>query len=230
MLLRILPLLAPAVLLVAPVNFTAAAEPKPAPIQVMTLGSYHMANPGQDLHNAKVDDVRTPAKQAELADVAARLAKFKPTKIAVEAIIERPDFAYAKYETFTPEMLTTNADERVQIGFRLAHQLGFKLVYGIDEQSETIDYFPWDKVEAYAKEHGQGALLAQLHANVEVMMKELEVAQKNTPIRLLLARVNEPAHLMKDNNEFYYGLLSLGDRTSQPGADLNAAWYLRNAK
>ena len=108
----------------------------------MILGTFHMGNPGQDLHNAKVDDVLTPAKQAELADVAARLAKFKPTKIAMEASRMRPDFTYAKYGAFTPEMLDAKTDERVQIGFRLAHQLGLKSIYGIDEQSDTIDYSP----------------------------------------------------------------------------------------
>ncbi len=208
----------------------ALAAPNSEPIQVMILGSYHMGNPGHDLHNAKVDDVRAPAKQAELADVAARLAKFKPTKIAVEANPERADFSYEKYESFTPEMLTQKTDERVQIGFRLAHKLGLRSVYAIDEESETVDYFPFDKVEAYAKEHGQAELLARLHAGVETQMKSLESAQKTTPIRLLLANVNDPARLTKDNNAFYYGLLSLGNQTVQPGADLNAAWYLRNAK
>ncbi len=206
------------------------AAPKPEPIEVMILGTYHMGNPGQDLHNAKVDDVLSPAKQTELADVAARLAKFKPTKIAVEAITDRPDFTYAKFEAFTPELLTKNSDERVQIGFRLAHQLGLKSIYGIDEQSDTIDYFPFDKVDAYAKEHGQADLLATLHARVETIMREFEAAQKSTPARLLLAQTNDPARILKDNNDFYYGLLSLGDRNTQPGADLNAAWYLRNAK
>ena len=53
-----------------------AQSPTPAParIQVMVLGTYHFDNPGQDLHNMKVDSVLTPAKQAELADVASRLA------------------------------------------------------------------------------------------------------------------------------------------------------------
>ena len=89
--------------------------------------------------------MRTPAKQAELADVAARLAKFKPTKIALEANPERADFGYPKYESFTPEMLTQKTDERVQIAFRLAHKLGLKIVYAIDEQSDTIDYFPFER-------------------------------------------------------------------------------------
>ena len=208
----------------------AHAETNPAPIEVMILGTYHFGNPGQDLHNAKVDDVRTPEKQAELADVAARLAKFKPTKIAVEALSDRPDLAYAKYETFEPAMLTQNPDERVQIGFRLARNIGQKTVYAIDEQSDTIDYFPYGKVDAFAKEHGQGALLARLHGNVEAMIKEMESAQNATPVRLMLARMNDPARIASDNRDFYYALLQVGDQKAQPGADLNGGWYLRNAK
>lgn len=61
-----------------------------APAQVMVLGTYHFGNPGQDLHNMKADNVLTPKKQAELADVAARLARFKPTKIAVEPLPNAP--------------------------------------------------------------------------------------------------------------------------------------------
>src|SRR6059058_6606029 len=108
-------------------------------IQVMVLGTYHFDNPGQDLHNMKVDSVLTPAKQAELADVASRLAKFNPTKIAVEALSDRSDFVSNKFDGFTPDKLSKDPDERTQIAFRLAHQLGQKSVYGIDQQSDTID-------------------------------------------------------------------------------------------
>ena len=51
----------------------------------------------------------------------------------------------------------------------------------------------------------------------------MEAAQKTTPIRLLLADINEPARVRSDHQKFYYGLLVLGDRKDQPGADLNAA-------
>jgi hypothetical protein len=208
----------------------ASDPPKPESVQVLVLGTYHFGNPGRDLHNMQVDDVRTPAKQAELADVAARLAKFKPTKIAVEAISDRTDFAYAKYDGFVPEMLTKNSDERVQIGFRLAKNLGLKIVYGIDEQSETIDYFPYGKVESFAKEHNQAELLTKLGEQAQGMMKEMEAAQKTTPINRMLARMNDPAQIAADNREFYYALLRVGDGTAQPGAELNGGWYLRNAK
>ncbi len=42
--------------------------------------------------------------------------------------------------------------------------------------------------------------------------------------------MNEPAQVRADHDEFYDGLLACGDQKEQPGADLNAAWYPRNAK
>lgn len=206
------------------------ATPSPAPIQVMVLGTYHFDNPGQDLHNMKVDDVLTPAKQVELADVAIRLARFKPTQIAVEALSDRLDLSAPKFEGFSPEALTKNPDERVQIAFRLAHQLGHKVVYGVDEQSDTIDYFPFDKVESYAKAHGKSAALESMHGKVDSMLKEMEATQRTSTVAQMLAHINDPARIASGHRDFYYNILSLGQGKEQPGADLNGGWYLRNAK
>jgi uncharacterized protein DUF5694 len=207
-----------------------AQSPTPAAVQVMILGAYHFGNPGLDLHNMKSENVLTPGRQKEFDDIATRLAKFNPTKIAVEALSDRPDLSTQKFADFTPQKLTTDPDERAQIAFRLAQRLGHKNVYGIDEQSDTIDYFPFDKVEAYAKAHNQAGTLARMHGDMEKTIKEMEAAQKTTLIRLLLADINEPARVRSDHDQFYYGLLGLGDQKEQPGADLNAAWYHRNAK
>lgn len=206
------------------------ASPAPALIQVMVLGTYHFGNPGRDLHNMKVESVLTPAKQAELADVASRLAKFRPTKITVEALADRADFGLQRFDEFTPVKLKTNPDERVQIAFRLAHLLGQKTIYGIDEQSDTINYFPYEKVEAYAKSHEQTAMLANLSEKVERTIKRMEAGQKVKSVRLMLADLNEAGSVRADHGDFYYALLALGDQKEQPGAELNAAWYQRNAK
>ena len=207
-----------------------SSPPAPAPIQVMVLGTYHFGNPGQDMHNMKVDSVLTPAKQAELADVVSRLAKFNPTKIAVEALSDCTDFVSDKFDGFTLEKLSKDPDERIQIALRLAHQLGQKSVYGIDEQSNTIDYFPFDKVDTYAKAHQQSAALGRMQEKVAEVIKQMEAAQKTKTVRLMLADVNDPARVLSDHQNFYYALLSLGNEKEQPGAELNAAWYQRNAK
>src|SRR5437016_983532 len=203
-----------------------AQSPTPAPvrIQVMVLGTYHFDNPGQDLHNMKVDSVLTPAKQAELADVVSRLAKFNPTKIAVEALSDCTDFVSDKFDGFTLEKLSKDPDERIQIALRLAHQLGQKSVYGIDEQSNTIDYFPFDKVDTYAKAHQQSAALGRMQTKVAEKIKQMEAAQKTKTVRLMIADVHDPARVLSDPQNFYYALLSLGNEREQPGAELNAAW------
>jgi hypothetical protein len=200
------------------------------PVQVLILGTYHFDNPGRDLHNMKAEDVRTPEKQAELADLAARLARFNPDKIAVEAVSDRQDLTTKKFDAFTPETLTKDADERVQIGFRLAHKLGLKSVYGIDEQSDRIDYFPYDKVQDYAKTHDKMATLDALNAELAMIINKMEADQKAKSVREILLWQNQPDRIDADHNNFYYAMLPLGDSKTQPGADLNGFWYLRNAK
>ncbi len=112
-----------------------AQTPEPEPVEVLILGSYHMANPGNDLHNARVDPVTTPEKQAQLEAVAEGLARFRPTAVAVERIArDQSTMLDHRYPAFTPADLLTNADERVQLGYRLAHRLGLERVYAIDEQ------------------------------------------------------------------------------------------------
>lgn len=131
----------------------------PRPIEVMILGAHHMGNPGRDINNAKVDSVLTAEKQKQLVGVASRLAKFKPNKVAVKMSANGPDMTTTDFDKFTPDSLKSDANEIIQIAYRLANQLGHKVVYAIDEQSETIDYFPYDKVDAFAKANQQEALL-----------------------------------------------------------------------
>ena len=58
------------------------AQPAPK-VEVMILGTYHMSNPGRDLHNMRADDVLAPKRQSELEAVASGLAlsgSWKPSQ------------------------------------------------------------------------------------------------------------------------------------------------------
>lgn len=196
------------------------------PIQIMVLGVYHFDNPGQDLHNSKVDDVLAPRRQAELADVAARLAKFKPTKIAVEAEVDASDARYAKYRAFVPADLAKNRDERVQVGFRVARRVGLADVHGIDMDGD----FPYEAVQKFAERSPAAkARLAALNQQVEQDVAEFGRLQPKSTTAQLLAWENEPAHI-RAMSGFYYAASAFGDGKAQPGAELNAGWFLRNAK
>lgn len=212
---------------------SAAAQANPAvlPVQVMVLGSYHFGNPGQDINNMQAESVLTPQRQRELERVAAALMKFRPTHVMVEMQSKAPDLAIADYRRFDAKMLASDASEIVQIGYRTAKLAGLADVHGIDEQpaGEEPDYFPYEKVQATAARFGQLAVLEGLQASVAKAVKDFEAQQPSNSIGQLLLKVNDPAGLW-GNNDSYYAMLTIGDNDTQTGVDLNAMWYLRNAK
>ncbi len=106
----------------------AAQETKHA--EVLVLGVYHMANPGHDIFNMQADDVLAPKRQQEIAELASVLAKFKPTKIAVENDSQaKLSDRYAKYLAGQYALTTNEID---QIGLRLAKDLGHTTIYAVD--------------------------------------------------------------------------------------------------
>ncbi|PEQ11478.1 hypothetical protein B2G71_16735 [Novosphingobium sp. PC22D] len=201
-------------------------------VTVMVVGTYHFANPGRDMVNIAADDVLAPRRQAELAALARVLAEWKPDRIAVEYQSGEPDLSVPAYARFTEADLATQRNETVQIGYRLARRLGHDNVYGFDEQpgEGEPDYFPFDKVQAYADGHGQTARVAALFDEVRRSAAETERLQKTASIAAMLARENDPARVLPMHARLYYGLIPVGDARDQPGAVLNAMWYMRNAK
>ena len=200
-----------------------------APIQVMILGSYHMDNPGLDLVNVEVDDVMQPKRQREIAAVVEQLARFAPNKVAVEMEPKPDTHTIAAYEKFTPADLLKDRNDITQIGFRLAHRMKHRAVFAIDEQSTTVDYFPFDKVEAYAKASGQDAALATLKAAWVVEGARQNALQKRLTVSQILRELNAPQAIALAQSP-YTSMLAIGGGNDWVGAELNAAWYSRNAK
>lgn len=229
--LKILAAVAALVLPTAALAQTPGQGPDQPPIEVMVLGTYHMGNPGQDLHNARVDPVTTPAKQAELEAVAEALARFRPTAIAVERVArDQSDMLDHRYPAFTPADLLTNPDERVQIGYRLAHRLGLERVYAIDEQDREgqPSYFPFEDVQSWAEANGRSAVLGAMHEQVATMIGEMETRQQADTVGGVLRWMNRPESATSDQT-FYTAMLAFGAADIQPGAILNGRWYTRNA-
>ena len=61
----------------------------PGATKLLIVGTYHMANPGQDAVNLDADDPTSPRRQQELAQLLDRLALYQPTRVAVEATYGR---------------------------------------------------------------------------------------------------------------------------------------------
>ena len=190
-----------------------------APVEVMILGMFHMANPGHDLHNQQVPDVLAPEQQAQLKQVAEALATFKPTRIDVEWDKETVEERYPKFLNGT---LPPSRNEVVQVGFRLA-QLTNATVEGIDVDGD----FPYPAVQSWADAHGKRQELDAMGAAIERQVQEQAEALRRGGIAGELRLVNEPSRIAR-SQDFYRDMLRFGSGNEQPGVDLLTAWYRRN--
>jgi hypothetical protein len=193
--------------------------------EVMILGTYHMANPGLDLHNVKTDDALLPKRQRELADVADALAKFKPTLVAVESPAKGGMAAKVdKYTQYLHGTLDDSRNEVVQVGFRLAKTMALPEVWGIDVEAD----FPYDAVKQFATAHPPlPERLDAMNASVERMLDGLNRLLKTGTIGAALRYMNEPSRIT-EGQQFYRTLLLFGAGLEQPGAALLDAWAARN--
>lgn len=192
--------------------------------EVLILGTYHMANPGHDIFNTQADDVLSPKRQTEIAQLIEVLKKFKPTKIAIESDVwskTRVD----QYSDYLAGKQTLTQNEIEQIGFRLAKEMGHKTIYPVDVDGD----FPMGRVTNYAKANGTAAKLESSMSLWGTLVKEQgEYLQKHTILEML-KYLNSDERSAKDMGA-YFEVVRYGDPNDYAGADLVAAWYQRNIR
>lgn len=222
--------------LAALITFPVAAQEEsassdPPPVEVMVLGMYHFANPGLDAVNLEVDDMLAPRRQREIQTLVDTLADWRPTRVAVENVAQAPALEMSDFAD-TQALLGRTRNESVQVGYRLARQLGHAAVYGYDEQPSEgePDYFPMDQVQAFAQENGGMDLLGALFAEVQAMVAEEQAKLPDQSVAESLLIHNREDIVGPQHDRLYYSLLKIGNGDQQPGAELNAYWYMRNAK
>ncbi len=192
--------------------------------EILVLGTYHMSNPGHDIHNMQADDVLLPKRQQEITQLIEVLKRFHPTKIAIEADIgskrveqEYSDYLAGKY--------TLSRNETNQIGYRLAKELGHRAVYPVDEGGD----FPYQRVVNYAKANGRAEKLDAINASWGTLVKEQgDFLQSHTVLETLVS-MNSDSRAAKEM-ALYYATARFGDPFDYAGPDLLASWYQRNIR
>jgi len=192
--------------------------------EILVLGTYHMANPGRDIHNMQADDVLAPKRQQEIAQLIDVLKKFQPTKVAIEADVgsERVTQQYADY---VAGKYTLSGNETNQIGYRLAKEMGHKTIYPVDEEGD----FPWGRVLNYAKANGMADKFAALDDTMGKQVKEQDEFLRAHTILEMYQYLNSDSMSAK-GVAFYYSIVPFGDPGDYAGPDLLAAWYQRNIR
>jgi len=192
--------------------------------EVLVLGVYHLNNPGRDIFNTRADDVLSPGRQAEIAQVVAALEKFRPTKIAVEADVndDRVAKRYAEYAAGQHE-LTRNETE--QLGFRLARRLGHETIHPVDVDGE----FPYPRLVKYTQATGRTTDFDALQGEFAERAEAFTAYLASHTILETLLDMNSDERVAEDVGS-YFRLAEFGEPWDWAGADLVSDWFRRNMR
>jgi hypothetical protein len=188
----------------------------------MLVGLFHFHNPNADYVKFAGIDVMTPERQREIAEVTAALARFQPTRIAVERPVEERDTLNARYASYRHGGFELTANEVYQLGFRLAGRMGHDSIYPVDYQRG----FAMDSVMQYAAEHDPQAM-AGFQQYIGRVQTLLDSMQQHATIAANLRLFSEPANVAV-GNEAYVVLATVGAGDGYVGARAVAGWYERN--
>ncbi len=196
---------------------------------LLIVGAPHFDNPGQDIVNIRIADVTTPERQREIEAIVERLAAFRPTRVAVEWSASRQDRLDTRYGEYRAGRYQLSADERDQIGLRLAARLGLERVHAVDWNgmppgTEADFNFP-----AWAEANGQGEAWRARVARVQTEGDARAALMLCTPVSSWLRHYNQPASRARDQQR-YYEIAAIGDAQASPGAVWVGNWYARNLR
>lgn len=207
--------------LCGPTPVSSQAEARP---EILILGTYHMANPGRDVHNVEADDVLSDRRQREIAELIDVLKRFRPTHVAVEAPVGNSRVT-DRYEEYLAGEDTLTRNETHQIGFRLAREMDLETVHPVDEDGE----FPYLRVLHYAKANGMEEKFDSLRAETSSHIEHLDQFLREQTVLETLEYMNSDSASARGVAS-YYGFVPFGKPYAYAGPDLVAAWFKRNIR
>ncbi len=194
----------------------------PKRVEVMILGTYHMANPGLDYLKSDLDDHLSPRRQREIGELVARIAAFRPTKIMVEAVPTSK--VNEQYRAYLDGTYRLTANETDQVAMRLAKSLGHGSLVPVDSKLD-MDI---EGVMKVAQELNDQSALKQMAGILSTIQREQSQRKTMTVCDIHLA-ANDPKWLAFGQGA-YNRMLRVGTAENSKGADVVGGWYLRNVR
>jgi hypothetical protein len=205
-----------------------AVDAQTARVRVMIVGVAHLVA-RNDVHNsAFTDDPLSSKRQAQIAEVVARLARFAPTKVLIEATAENPVYNQ-RYQQYRAGKFTLGANEIYQFGFRLAAAAGNAAIYPIDNDGPS---FADEKTSVGKKMIASLTSVFKTDRGRDPVFDAFvdrsgELERSGTYLDLLRYLNTDDA--IRANAGFYSIIDGLGRDANDAGAAYTAAWYGRNS-
>jgi hypothetical protein len=115
---------------------------RPLP-KVLLIGTWHFDYPGLDAHETKETDrinIFSEKRQAELQELLDYMARFNPTKIAVEGG-RNSGYLIRRYERWKNGTRPLGASEIDQIAVRLMDRFNLDTLYGVDAYPLLLELY-----------------------------------------------------------------------------------------
>ncbi len=207
-------------------------------IKVMLLGTVHLDNPGRDVNNPSVPDVLTPQKQRELSALHDSLARFRPTKMAIEVRRRHQPALDSLYRAFRAGRLDTSfavgdftspRSEQYQLGFRLARRLDHDRVWAIDH----VIPMQIGRVQSYAQKNDPALLRYLKGFSKGPLMATIDSLLQRRSLPKLYRFLNDPETVDRfhaPNVRMAAAVAETATDTTYVGADVVAAYHKRNLR
>lgn len=214
--------LAAAWLAVAPAALiaqTPAPASKPA---FLIVGTFHFEGSTADLLSNSMTDTLGEKRQKQVEEVVNALARFRPTKVAIEYPVghAKVQEAYQAYLDGTREL---KPNETEQIAFRLAKKLGHKKIWPVDHKLD-MDF---DSLMQAVQKYGQQSYFDQAMAGGKAYVGETQRRIEQETLASALRFMNDPKQL-EIGGGMYMLMAQVGASGDPKGAEVVGGWYQRN--
>jgi len=177
---------------------------------VLLLGTFHFAGESVDVNttpDALSVNMMLPERQRQIQLLVEALAKFRPTKIVVEAPPQyqsRLDSLLAVYRAgkLNPSSKFASS-EIVQLGFRLADKLGITTVYPVDAKHFRFQLSRADSIVTFKEYADQNdSTFEYWEARYELESAYDDTLCYKLPLREYLQYINDPAKCARSNGRW----------------------------
>jgi hypothetical protein len=211
-------------------DFLGLTQPRAA---VLLLGTFHFDYPDLDVEKpGHRVDVATLELQRQIDEVVERLAAYRPTRIAVEARVERQGRLDSLYHAYLDGRWELGRSEVYQLGFRLARRLGHDRVWAVDTERHDLfvdlarSSLEPRSAELFATDSAWRGRFRALSA-----WEDSTWAAGGGTLRELFLRKNDPDRIRVGHMAYSVGFFRFdGEEGGYLGADFVSGWYNRNLR
>ena len=230
----ILPLLAWVVASQTPRQAPPAIDPRETScgeksVKILILGSYHMDNPNLDSVNTRADDVLSDQRQKEIAELVEKLARFNPTKIAIEAAYGNTSWP-DQYRRYLAGEYKLGRNEIEQIAFRLAKRMNLETLYPVDYPMLMSGLTPSEVEQPKAKKTAAPSSTEKSRKPEPLLLSETDQLLRRSTVTEFLSYLNDEKKIQADHAGYMEMLMPNDNPAIYARADLVTNWYKRNLR